>query len=177
MPQIEVAFDIDANGILNVHAKDRGTGKEQKITITSSSGLDKTEVEKAVKEADSHRSEDQKRREGVEAKNQLDSIVYATEKLIQENGDKVPASEKAAVESAIADAKKVLETQPADTEAMKKATQDVQKASYKIAEALYKTAPAEGAAAGMEPGAGGAPASSSAKADDVIDAEVVEEKK
>jgi molecular chaperone DnaK len=177
MPQIEVAFDIDANGILNVHAKDRGTGKEQKITITSSSGLDKGEVANAVKEAESHRGEDQKRRESVEAKNQLDSIIYATEKLVQENGDKVPASEKAAVESAIADAKKVLETKAGDTEAMKKAAQDVQKASYKIAEALYKTAPPEGGAAGAAPGAGGAPGASSAKADDVIDAEVVEEKK
>jgi molecular chaperone DnaK len=177
MPQIEVAFDIDANGILNVHAKDRGTGKEQKITITSSSGLDKGEVANAVKEAESHRGEDQKRRESVEAKNQLDSIIYATEKLVQENGDKVPASEKAAVESAIADAKKVLETKAGDTEAMKKAAQDVQKASYKIAEALYKTAPPEGGAAGAAPGAGGTPGASSAKADDVIDAEVVEEKK
>jgi molecular chaperone DnaK len=180
MPQIEVAFDIDANGILNVHAKDRGTGKEQKITITSSSGLDKGEVANAVKEAESHRGEDQKRRESVEAKNQLDSIIYATEKLVQENGDKVPASEKAAVESAIADAKKVLETKAGDTEAMKKAAQDVQKASYKIAEALYKTAPPSAGDAAGAPGAAGGPGASnasSAKADDVIDAEVVEEKK
>jgi molecular chaperone DnaK len=176
MPQIEVAFDIDANGILNVHAKDRGTGKEQKITITSSSGMDKGDVEKAVREAEAHRGEDQKRRESIEAKNQLDSIVYATEKLVQENGDKVPASEKAAVEAAVADAKKVLETQSSDTEALKKAAQDVQKASYKIAEALYKTAAPEGGTPGAAPGAG-APGGASAKADDVIDAEVVEEKK
>ena len=181
MPQIEVAFDIDANGILNVHAKDRGTGKEQKITITSSSGMDKGDVEKAVREAEAHRDEDKKRRESIEAKNQLDSIVYATEKLVQENGDKVPASEKAAVEAAIADARKVLETQSTDTEAMKKAAQDVQKASYKIAEALYKTAPPPGGDAPGAPGAAGASGSSShpssAKTDDVIDAEVVEEKK
>ena len=133
-------------------------------------------MEKAVREAEAHRGEDQKRRESIEAKNQLDSIVYATEKLVQENGDKVPASEKAVVESAIAEAKKVLETQSSDTEALKKAAQDVQKASYKIAEALYKTAPPEGGEAGGVPGAG-APKPSSAKADDVIDAEVVEEKK
>ena len=181
MPQIEVAFDIDANGILNVHAKDRGTGKEQKITITSSSGMDKGDVEKAVREAEAHRDEDKKRRESIEAKNQLDSIVYATEKLVQENGDKVPASEKAAVEAAIADARKVLETQSTDTEAMKKAAQDVQKASYKNAEALYKTAPPPGGDAPGAPGAAGASGSSShpssAKTDDVIDAEVVEEKK
>ena len=101
MPQIEVAFDIDANGILNVHAKDRGTAKEQRITITSSSGLDKGEVEKAVKEAESHRSEDQKRREAVEAKNALDTLVYSTQKLLEENGDKVGSAEKAVIESAL----------------------------------------------------------------------------
>ena len=177
MPQIEVGFDIDANGILNVNAKDRGTGKEQKITITSSSGLGKTEVEKAVREAESHSSEDKKRREAVEAKNQLDSLIYSTQKLLEENGDKVPASEKAAVESALADAKKVFETQSNDGEAMKKAAADLQKASYKIAEALYKTAP-EATTTGEGQGApGGAEAGSEAHKDDVIDAEVVEEKK
>ena len=177
MPQIEVGFDIDANGILNVNAKDRGTGKEQKITITSSSGLDKTEVEKAVREAESHSSEDKKRREAVEAKNQLDSLIYSTQKLLEENGDKVPASEKAAVESALADAKKVFETQSNDGEAMKKAAAELQKASYKIAEALYKTAP-EATTTGEGQGApGGAEAGSEAHKDDVIDAEVVEEKK
>ena len=142
MPQIEVTFDIDANGILHVTAKDRGTGKEQKITITSSSGLAKDEVEKAVKEAQSHGAEDKKRREAVEAKNQLDSIVYATEKLLAENADKVPAEDKTAIEAAVADAKKVLETKADDAEALRKAAQDVQKASYKVAEALYKNAPA-----------------------------------
>ncbi len=178
MPQIEVSFDIDANGILNVAAKDRGTSKEQKITITSSSGLDKTEVEKAVKEAESHQSEDHKRREAVEAKNQLDSLVYQTEKLLQENGDKVGAQEKSVVEAAIAEAKKVLETKAGDTDALKKAHQDVQKASYKIAEALYKTAPPPGPDAGASTSPEAPPASGSTpKTDDVIDAEVVEEKK
>jgi molecular chaperone DnaK len=174
MPQIEVTFDIDANGILHVTAKDRGTGKEQKITITSSSGLAKDEVEKAVKEAQSHSSEDKKRREAVEAKNQLDSIVYATEKLLSENADKVPAEDKTAIEAAVSDAKKVLETKADDAEALRKAAQDVQKASYKVAEALYKNAPAPEAgpaAAGASSGGGAKPA------DDVIDAEVVDEKK
>ena len=173
MPQIEVTFDIDANGILHVTAKDRGTGKEQKITITSSSGLAKDEVERAVKEAQSHSAEDKKRREAVEAKNQLDSIVYATEKLLSENADKVPAADKTAIEAAVADAKKVLETKPDDAEALHKAAQEVQKASYKVAEALYKTAPAPdaGAAAGASSPGPGKPA------DDVIDAEVVDEKK
>jgi molecular chaperone DnaK len=179
MPQVEVSFDIDANGILNVAAKDRGTGKEQKITITSSSGLDKAEVEKAVKEAQSHSTEDKTRREAVEAKNQLDSLVYQTEKLVEESGEKVGAAEKASVQTAIADAKKVLETQSGDGEALKKAARELQTASYKIAEALYKSAPApEGAgaagAASEGPASGG---SARPKADDVIDAEVVEEKK
>jgi molecular chaperone DnaK len=174
MPQIEVTFDIDANGILHVTAKDRGTGKEQKITITSSSGLAKDEVEKAVKEAQSHGAEDKKRREAVEAKNQLDSIVYATEKLLAENADKVPAEDKTAIEAAIADAKKVLETKSDDAEALRKAAQDVQKASYKVAEALYKNAPAP--EAGSDP-AGAASPGGTRPADDVIDAEVVDEKK
>ncbi|MBK9966533.1 MAG: molecular chaperone DnaK [Holophagales bacterium] len=174
MPQIEVTFDIDANGILHVTAKDRGTGKEQKITITSSSGLAKDEVEKAVKEAQSHSSEDKKRREAVEAKNQLDSIVYATEKLLSENADKVPAEDKTAIEAAVSDAKKVLETKADDAEALRKAAQDVQKASYKVAEALYKNAPAS--EAGPDP-AGAASQGGTRPADDVIDAEVVDEKK
>ncbi len=155
MPQIEVTFDIDANGILHVTAKDRGTGKEQKITITSSSGLAKDEVEKAVKEAQSHGAEDKKKREAVEAKNQLDSIVYATEKLLAENADKVPAEDKTAIEAAVADAKKVLETKADDAEALRKAAQDVQKASYKVAEALYKNAPAP--EAGPDPAGAASP--------------------
>jgi molecular chaperone DnaK len=178
MPQVEVTFDIDANGILNVSAKDRGTGKEQKITITSSSGLDKKEVEKFVKDAESHSAEDKKRREAIEAKNGLDALVYSTEKLVEESGDKVPESEKEAVRTAVAEAKKVLEASAGDAEALKKAAQDLQKASYKIAEALYKAAPT------TAPGGGGsddgaAPGDSSAPkpADDVIDAEVVDQKK
>jgi molecular chaperone DnaK len=175
MPQVEVTFDIDANGILNVSAKDRGTGKEQKITITSSSGLDKKEVEKLVKDAESHSAGDKKRREGIEAKNALDALIYSTEKLVDESGEKVPESEKESVRAAVADAKKVLETSPGDAEALKKAAHDLQKASYKIAEALYKSAPA-GAPAG-EGGAAPDDSSSSKPADDVIDAEVVEQKK
>src|SRR5512141_2412051 len=168
MPQVEVKLDIDANGILNVSAKDRGTGKEQKITITSSSGLDKKEVEKLVKDAEAHSSDDKKRREAIEAKNALDALIYSTEKLVDESGDKVPASEKEAVRSAIADAKKVLEGQAGDAEALKKAAQSLQKASYKIAEALYKSAPAGGPTGEGGETPGGAP--SSKPADDVIDA-------
>ena len=174
MPQVEVTFDIDANGILNVSAKERGTGKEQNITITSSSGLDKKEVEKLVKDAESHSADDKKRREAIEAKNGLDALVYSTEKLVEESGDKVPESEKEAVRTAVADAKKVLEASAGDAEALKKATQELQKASYKIAEALYKAAPADapGADGGAAPGDPAAPK----PADDVIDAVVVEQK-
>jgi molecular chaperone DnaK len=175
LPQIEVTFDIDANGILNVSAKDRGTGKEQKITITSSSGLDKNEVEKLVKDAQSHSGEDKKRREAIEAKNQLDSLVYQTEKIVEESGDKVPAADKEAVTAAVAEAKKVLESQSGDAEALKKAAQELQKASYKIAEALYKQASPPAGGAPPEGGAPGGPAG--AGKEDVIDAEVVEEKK
>ena len=175
MPQVEVTFDIDANGILNVSAKDRGTGKEQKITITSSSGLDKREVEKFVKDAESHSAEDKKRREAIEAKNGLDALVYSTEKLVEESGDKVPESEKEAVRTAVTEAKKVLEASAGNAEALKKAAQDLQKASYKIAEALYKAAPA-GAPAGDDGAAPGGP-SAPKPADDVIDAEVVDQKK
>ncbi|MGZ5427858.1 MAG: molecular chaperone DnaK [Thermoanaerobaculia bacterium] len=175
MPQVEVTFDIDANGILNVSAKDRGTGKEQKITITSSSGLDKKEVEKLVKDAESHSVGDKKRREAIEAKNALDALIYSTEKLVDESGEKVPESEKESVKAAVADAKRVLETSPGDAEALKKAARDLQKASYKIAEALYKSSPA-GAPAG-EGGETPGDSSSSKPADDVIDAEVVEQKK
>jgi molecular chaperone DnaK len=175
LPQIEVTFDIDANGILNVTAKDRGTNKEQKITITGSSGLNKDEVQKAVREAESHSAEDKKRREAAEAKNQLDTLVYSTQKLLDENGDKIPAADKTTVEAAIADAKKVLESQSSDPEALKRAAADLQKASYKVAEALYKSgAQAEATGTGAP---GGEQPQGGTKADDVIDAEVVEEKK
>jgi molecular chaperone DnaK len=171
LPQIEVTFDIDANGILNVSAKDRGTGKEQKITITSSSGLDKKEVEKLVTDAQSHSGEDKKRREAIEARNQLDSLIYQTAKIVEESGDKVPAADKESVTAAIAEAKKVLEKESGDADALKKAATDLQKASYKIAEALYKQAPpAGGASEGAAPGG-------ASKTEDVIDAEVVDEKK
>jgi molecular chaperone DnaK len=173
LPQIEVTFDIDANGILNVSAKDRGTGKEQKITITSSSGLDKKEVEKLVKDAEAHSGEDKKRREAIEAKNALDALVYQTEKILEESGDKVGSSEKELVQAAVADAKKVLESQSGDAEALRKAAQDLQKASYKIAEALYKSAPAPESGSSSSEGA----SAGGSKAEDVIDAEVVEEKK
>jgi len=176
VPQIEVTFDIDANGILNVTAKDRGTGKDQKITITSSSGLSKEEVERMAKEAEAHASEDKQKREEIEARNQLDGLVYNIEKMLKENGDKISGEDKNNVESALADAKKALEG--TDVAAMNSARERLTQASHKLAEAMYKSAqPSEGA-----PGAGpqaGAPGDSGAqqekkKDEGVIDAEYVD---
>jgi len=136
VPQIEVTFDIDANGILNVTAKDMATSKDQKITITSSSGLSKEEVERMAKEAESHAAEDKAKREEIETRNQLDSMVYSVEKMLKEHGDKISGDEKGNVESALADAKKALEG--SDTAAMNSARERLTQASHKLAEVMYK---------------------------------------
>jgi molecular chaperone DnaK len=177
VPQIEVTFDIDANGILNVTAKDMATSKDQKITITSSSGLSKEEVERMAKEADAHSAEDKAQREAIDAKNQLDSMVYGVEKMLREQGDKISGSERGDVENAIADAKKALES--GDKAAMDKARETLTQASHKLAEQMYKAAQPQGApGAGPEagPGAGGGASSNgNAKKDEgVIDAEYVD---
>ncbi len=177
MPQIEVTFDIDANGILNVTAKDNATGKDQKITITSSSGLSKEEVERMAKEADAHSAEDKAKREEIDAKNQLDSMVYQMEKMLRESGDKISGSERGEVENAIADAKKALES--GDKASMDRARETLTQASHKLAEQMYKSAGSQGAAAGG-PGAGAGPTGAEggdghAKKDEgVIDAEYVD---
>src|SRR4249920_1351527 len=157
MPQIEVTFDIDANGILNVTAKDNATGKEQKIQITSSSGLSKEEVERMAKEADAHSAEDKAQRESIDSKNQLDSMVYQIEKMLKEQGDKISGSERGDVENAVADAKKALESN--DKAQMDKAREVLTQASHKLAEQMYKAAqPTPGAApGGPTPGAGPEP--------------------
>ena len=180
MPQIEVTFDIDANGILNVTAKDRGTGKDQKITITSSSGLSKEEVERMAKEAESHAAEDKSKREEIEARNQLDGMVYQVEKMLREHGDKISGSDKSNVESALADAKKALEG--SDASAMKSALEALTSASHKLAEAMYKSQQAQGPAEGPGPQAGPGPSGNGAagageqkkKDEGVIDAEYVD---
>jgi molecular chaperone DnaK len=178
VPQIEVTFDIDANGILNVTAKDTATGKDQKITITSSSGLSKDEVERMAKEADSHAAEDKAQRESIEAKNQLDSMVYNIEKMLKEHGDKISGSERGDVENALADAKKALESN--DKSQMDKARERLTAASHKLAEQMYKAAQPQG---GAQPGPGAGPSAGtqqpggdgSAKKDEgVIDAEYVD---
>jgi molecular chaperone DnaK len=170
VPQIEVTFDIDANGILNVFAKDLGTGKEQKITITASSGLSKDEIDRMVKDAQSHSDEDRKRREEIEAKNRLDSLIYATEKSFNENKGKLSPADVSSYETALADAKKALEAGGA--ERMNTAAEALQQASHKLAEAMYQGA-ASSASPGPEAGASG----SKSKEDEVIDAEYVDTEK
>ena len=150
VPQIEVTFDIDANGIVHVSAKDLGTGKEQHIQITSSSGLSDAEIERMVKEAEANAEADKAKREGVDARNNADSMIYATEKTLKDLGDKVDSAEKQKIEDAVAELKKALESD--NTEEIKAKTEALQQASYKIAEELYK----QQGAAGAQPGAEGA---------------------
>jgi len=177
LPQIEVTFDIDANGILNVTAKDNATGKDQKITITSSSGLSKEEVERMAKDAEAHAAEDKTKREEIDARNQLDSMVYQIEKMLRESGDKISGSERGEVENALADAKKALESN--DKAQMDRAREALTQASHKLAEQMYKaTQPGPGAGAGPTPEAGAGPqpgGDGQAKKDEgVIDAEYVD---
>ncbi len=141
MPQIEVTFDIDANGILNVSAKDKGTNKEQSIRIEASSGLDQSEIERMQKDAEAHAGEDKKRRESVDRRNEADQLVYATEKSLSEHGDKISEEEKKAVEDAINALKKALEDN--DEEAIKNGLETLQQASHKLAEVIYKDAQAQ----------------------------------
>jgi molecular chaperone DnaK len=172
VPQIEVTFDIDANGIVNVSAKDRATGKSQAITITASSGLAKDEVEKMVSDAQSHAEEDKARREATEARNHADTLVYTTEKTLAENRDKLSAAEVEPVEQALAAAKKAIEG--GERPAIESATAELTKASHKMAEALYQKAGAASAPGEPPPAEG---AAGPKKSDgDVIDAEVVDKK-
>jgi molecular chaperone DnaK len=177
VPQIEVTFDIDANGIVNVSAKDMGTQKEQKITITASSGLSKDEVDRMMREAESHAEEDKKRRDEIESRNRADQAVYAAERLLRDTGDRIAAPERSAIESAIADLKKAIEAN--DAAAMKRGMDTLTAAEHKAAEALYRQQSQGGAAPGAEPGAGPAPGgdNSGSPGGDVIDAEVVDEDK
>ena len=175
VPQIEVTFDIDANGILNVTAKDNATNKDQKITITSSSGLSKEEVDRMAKEADAHASEDKTKRDEIEARNGLDNMVYNVEKMLKENGDKVSGSDKTDVETALADAKKTLEGSPSAAD-LNAAREKLTTASHKLAEAMYK---AGSGAAGVPPTDGaeaaeGATANGHKQDEGVIDAEYVD---
>ena len=179
VPQIEVTFDIDANGIVHVSAKDLGTGKEQSIKITASSGLTESEIQKLVKEAEAHAEEDKKKKELIEARNQADSMAYSVEKNIKEFGDKVDAAEKARIEDAIVKVKKAIEGD--DIDAIKSAQEELTNASHKLAEAMYAKAGASQAGAGADTGAHGGPSAeqpgAAKKDDDVVDADFEEVKK
>jgi len=171
VPQIEVTFDIDANGIVHVSAKDLGTGKEQSIRITASSGLSKEEVEKMVREAESHASEDKKKRETIEARNQADSLIYQTEKSLKEFGDKIDAAEKAKIEEGVTALKKALEG--SDPDAIKQASDALMQSSHKLAEAVYAKAQPGAEQAGGEPTG---EAQGGAKGEKVVDADFEEVK-
>ncbi len=166
VPQIEVTFDIDANGILNVGAKDLGTGKEQSIRITASSGLSEDEIDKMVKDAEMHSSEDKSKRELIEARNQADSLVYTTEKAVKEHGDKLDEETKKGIDSALEDLKKAMEGD--DLEAIKSKTEALATASQKLGEILYQQAQGEAAAGGEGEAEGGD------QKDDIVDAEFEE---
>jgi molecular chaperone DnaK len=170
VPQVEVTFDIDANGILNVAAKDVATGKDQKITITSSSGLSKQDVERMAKEAEAHVAEDKAKREEIESRNQLDGMVYNIEKMLREQGDKISGSDRASVENALADAKTALQSN--DKTQMDQARDRLTQVSHTLAEQMYRAAQPQGGG----PSTGTTPSSDGqAKSDDgVVDAEYVD---
>jgi molecular chaperone DnaK len=164
VPQIEVTFDIDANGIVNVQAKDKATGKEQQIRIQASGGLSEADIEKMVKDAEAHAEEDKKRKAAVEAKNHAEALVHATEKALSEHGSKVSENERRAIENAMADLKEALKGD--DPTAITEKSNALAQASMKLGEAMYKQAQ-EGATTGAGPEGG-------AKKDDVVDAEFTE---
>ncbi len=173
MPQVEVAFDIDANGIVNVSAKDMGTGREQKITITASSGLGKEEIDKMMRDAESHSSDDARKREEIEARNRLDGLIYQMEKTLNENREKVSAV-AGEVDTAIADAKKAIEE--GTVERMNEAFNALQTVSHKMAEALYSQTGStpDSETTTDQSSAAGASSSSTGGEDNVIDAEYVD---
>jgi molecular chaperone DnaK len=178
VPQIEVAFDIDANGIVNVQAKDLGTGKEQKITITASSGLSKDEVNRMTRDAESHADEDKKRREEIELRNRADQAAYGAERMLKDTGDKLSAAEKGAVDSAVEAVKTA--TQGTDANAIQRALDQLTAAQHKAAETLYRQQASGGGASDAGAGASGGAGQGNAgeqKRGDVIDAEVVDESK
>jgi molecular chaperone DnaK len=173
VPQVEVAFDIDANGIVNVSAKDLGTGKQQSVTISGGSALGKDDIDRMVRDAEQYAEDDRKRRDEAEVRNRADTLVYTTEKFLSENTDKVPDDVRSEVESAIGDLKKALEG--SDTEAIREASEKASTASQKMGTAIYAQAQAEQQAAAQENAAGGEEAAGSPEGDDVVDAEIVDE--
>jgi molecular chaperone DnaK len=186
IPKVEVIFDIDANGILHVSAKDMGTGKQQAITITGHSGLDEKEINRMVKDAETNAAEDKKRRETIDAKNHADQLVYSLEKLLRENKDKVPAEEAERIQKEIDNTKQALESD--DLQRIRKAAEDLSRASHKLTEMMYQQAGQQSSAGpdggpGQEQqqqssgGNGREKAGSSGPDEEVIDAEVVDDDK
>ena len=173
VPQVEVAFDIDANGIVNVSAKDLGTGKQQSVTISGGSALAKDDIDKMVRDAEQYAEEDRQRREEAEVRNRADTLVYTTEKFLADNTDKVPADVRTEVESAISDLKKALEGN--DTETIREASEKASQVSQKMGSAIYAQAQAEQQAAAQEGAADGSTADGAPQGDDVVDAEIVDE--
>jgi len=174
MPQIEVTFDIDANGILHVSARDTATGKEQNITITASTGLNESDIQQMVKDAEVNAEEDRKRKQEVELRNQLDQLIYGTEKTKNENKDKLGGDEVKSIEDALSSAKDAL--QSGDGDRMRRASEDLTKASHKFAEVLYKKTADPGARGPEGPGPQGG-AGGKKGDDDVVDAEFEDVKK
>jgi molecular chaperone DnaK len=175
VPQIEVTFDIDANGIVNVSAKDKGTGKEQQIRIQASGGLSEREIEQMVKEAQEHAEEDRQRKEQIEARNHADSLIYSTEKSLKEHGDKVSAADRSAIEQGIADLRGVLDT--ADVQTLRTKTESLAQLAMKLGEAMYRAQQSEtaGGDGDGQGGAGGGGAGESGRGDDnVVDADFEE---
>src|SRR5690606_6152678 len=175
VPQIEVSFDIDANGIVNVSAKDLGTGKSQAMTITGGSSLPKEEIERMMREAEQHAAEDKKRREEAETRNQAETLVYQTEKFIKENDEKLSADVKDSANRAIGDVQSALKG--TDSEAVKSAMEKLATESQKMGSALYQQAGADGAAGAATGGASQAGGQQAGGSDDVVDAEIVDEEK
>jgi molecular chaperone DnaK len=176
IPQIEVTFDIDANGIVNVSAKDMATGKEQSIQITASSGLSKDEIDKLVKDAELHADEDKKKKELVEARNHADTLIYTTEKSMKDLGDKVDAETRSKIETVSASLKKAMDGE--DVQEIQRLSEELTQASHKVAEAMYKQA-SEAGAGGPDGGPGpesGADDGASGSDDDVVDADFEEVK-
>jgi molecular chaperone DnaK len=180
VPQIEVTFDIDANGIVNVSARDRGTGKEQSMTITGGGSLPREDIDRMVREAEEYAEEDRRRREAAEAKNQAESLVYSTEKSLTDYGDKITEEDRSTVQAALTELKEKLTGD--DSVAIRSATEKLQQASYKLAEAVYSSQqaqqspdgdagqPGPAASAGSEAGAG-----TGQGPDDVVDAEIIDD--
>ncbi|MGW2950537.1 Hsp70 family protein, partial [Streptomyces eurythermus] len=177
VPQIEVSFDIDANGIMHVTAKDLGTGREQKMTVTGGSSLPKDDIDRMMREAEQHAEEDRRRRETAETRNRAEQVAYQTERLLSDNADKIPADIRGEVDAALAELKQALKAEPADTAVLRQATDKVTAAAQKVGTAMYAQAQqAQGAQAGGEDAGGGA-SGAGGPDEDVVDAEIVDDDK